>query len=95
MRASYALTMTLIDSRSFIARVAVGHAVEVRDAVEDPPRFDPALKHVGQHVLDVRTDGRGGRQPHSAAFISWLSGQAEGEPGPLTRFRKWPSESRA
>src|SRR5215207_5729530 len=37
--------------------VAVGHAVEVGDAVEHAPRLYPAFEHVGQKLLDVRADG--------------------------------------
>ena len=39
--------------------VAVGYAVEVDDAVEDPARLDPSLEDVGQQFLDVGAD-RGG-----------------------------------
>src|SRR5438552_4105769 len=39
--------------------VAVGYAVEVDDAVEDPARLDPSLEDVGQQFLDVGA-GRGG-----------------------------------
>jgi hypothetical protein len=47
--------------------VAVGHTLDVRDAVEDPPWFDPALEDVGQQVLDVRTDGCGAAR-HTRVF---------------------------
>ena len=31
--------------------VAVGDTVDVRDAIEHPPRLNPALEHVGQELL--------------------------------------------
>src|SRR6184192_2146117 len=36
--------------------VAVGYAVEVDDAIEDPARLDPSLEDVGQQLLDVGAD---------------------------------------
>ena len=36
--------------------VSVGHAVEVRDPIEDPARLNPAFEHVGQQFLDVGPD---------------------------------------
>jgi hypothetical protein len=38
--------------------IAVGHPVEVRDAIEDVAGFDPAFEDVRQQLLDVRA-GRG------------------------------------
>src|SRR3954451_291238 len=50
--------MTLIDSRSAIALVAIRHAVEAGCGVQDFPRFDGAVEDVRHQLLDVGADRR-------------------------------------
>src|SRR6266536_2100373 len=48
--------------------VAVRHLVEAHDPVEDPAGLDPAIKDVGQKLLDVGAD-RGGSAAHGDVVV--------------------------